>query len=92
MVARSSPVDPARLSVGVDGLVVAQLVAGRRVPGASRQELAQAAIELRQGSGRGSRWIATRLGVQDRQVDRWIERHLAGTPLVPAEARSWGAA
>lgn len=87
-VAGFAPVDPTRLPVGVDELVVAQLVAGRRVPGASRQELALAAIELRKGSGRGSRWIATRLGVHDRQVDRWIERHLAGKPLVPADARS----
>ncbi len=87
-VAESSPAAPARLPAGVDGLVVAQLVAGQRVPGASRQELALAAIELRKGSGRGSRWIATRLGVHDRQVDRWIERHLAGRPLAPADARS----
>lgn len=69
---RAAPVDP---------VVVAELVAGQRVPRASAQELAQAAIEPRQGSGRGSKWIAARLGVHDRQVYRWIERHKAGKPL-----------
>lgn len=65
---------------GVDRLVVESLVAGQRVS-ASPRELAQAAIELCQSSGRGSKWIAGRLGVHDRQVYRWIERHRAGKPL-----------
>ncbi len=76
-----SPVSAARLPAGVDGQVVAELVAGERVSGASRQELAQAAIELRESNGRGCRWIAGWLGVADRQVYRWLERHRAGEPL-----------
>jgi WhiB family redox-sensing transcriptional regulator len=75
-----------RLPAGVDQLVVAQLVAGVPVLGASRQELAQAAVGLHQ-PGRGCRWIGTRLGVADRQVARWLERHRAGKPLVPADGR-----
>ncbi|MGH3755779.1 MAG: helix-turn-helix domain-containing protein [Pseudonocardiaceae bacterium] len=69
-------------------MVVAELVAGWRAPGASSQELAQAAVELWQGGGRGSKWIATRLGVHHRQVHRWLQRYRAGEPLVPADARS----
>lgn len=77
-----------RLPAGVDELVVTRLVAGERVSGASRQELAHAAVGLAL-AGR-ARWIGTRLGVGDRQVYRWLTRHRAGTPLVPTEGRVGG--
>lgn len=74
------------LPAGVDELVVAQLVAGVRVSGASRQELAHAAVGLYQ-AGRRCGWIGTRLGVADRQVARWLERHRAGKPLIGVDGR-----
>jgi WhiB family redox-sensing transcriptional regulator len=74
-----------RLPGGVDRQVVAQLVAGERVAGASRLELAQAAVELAR-AGHGCRWIGTRLGVGDRQVYRWLARHRAGKPMVAQAA------
>jgi transposase-like protein len=61
-------------------VVVTRLMAGERVP-VSRQELAQAAVGLYL-VGHGCRWIGTRLGVGDRQVYRWLERHRAGRPMV----------
>jgi WhiB family redox-sensing transcriptional regulator len=77
---------PRRLPGGADGHVVASLMAGERVSGASRQELAQAAVGLHL-AGHGSRWIGTRLGVGDRQVHRWLQRHRAGKPMVPRAGR-----
>jgi WhiB family redox-sensing transcriptional regulator len=74
-----------RLPGGVDELVVTRLMAGERVP-ASRQELAQAAVGLHL-AGHGCRWIGTRLGVADRQVYRWLERHRAGKPMVARAGR-----
>lgn len=71
-----------RLPGEVDGHIVAALMAGQRVPGASRQELAHAAVGLHR-AGRGCGWIATRLAVGDRQVYRWLTRHRAGRPLNP---------
>jgi WhiB family redox-sensing transcriptional regulator len=70
-----------RLPAGVDELVVTRLTAGERVPGASRQELVQAAVGLHL-AGHGCRWIGTRLGVGDRQVYRWLQRHRAGKPMI----------
>ncbi len=65
---------------GVDTRVVASLVAGERVSGASRQELALAVVELHQ-AGHGPRRIGTQLGVTERRVHRWLQRHRAGQPL-----------
>jgi WhiB family redox-sensing transcriptional regulator len=81
-----------RLPGGVDGQVVASLIAGERVSGASRQELAQAAVGLHL-TGHGARWIGTRLGVGDRQVHRWMARYRAGEPLTsPVDRPRAGAA
>ena len=52
------------------------------VVGASRVEMAQAAIGLHR-AGRGAPGIAAQLGVQERQVQRWLARHRAGRPLCP---------
>ncbi len=71
----------AGLPAGVDGLVVASLVAGQRVSGVSPGEVAYAAVGLHR-AGHRLGWIAARLGVADRQVYRWLERHRAGKPLV----------
>ncbi|MGH8917303.1 MAG: helix-turn-helix domain-containing protein, partial [Actinomycetes bacterium] len=60
---------------------MASLMAGHRVSGASPEEVAYAAVGLHR-AGRQPGWIATRLGVHDRQVYRWLERHQAGKPLV----------
>jgi WhiB family redox-sensing transcriptional regulator len=73
-----------RLPAGVDELVVTRLVAGEGVSGATRRELAHAAVRLRL-AGHGCGWIGTRLGVGDRQVYRWVARYRAGIPLVVAE-------
>jgi WhiB family redox-sensing transcriptional regulator len=78
-----------RLPAGVDELVVTRLVAGEGVAGATRQELAHAAVGLAL-AGHGCGWIGTRLGVGDRQVYRWVARHRAGRPLVVAEGRPGG--
>jgi WhiB family redox-sensing transcriptional regulator len=77
------------LPAGVDELVVTRLVAGEWVSGASRQEVAHAAVGLHL-AGRGARWIGTRLGVGNRQVYRWLARHRAGMSLVPTEGRVGG--
>jgi WhiB family redox-sensing transcriptional regulator len=74
-----------RLPARVDELVVTRLMAGERVP-ASRQELAQAAVGLAL-AGYGCRWIGTQLGVADRQVYRWLQRHRMGKPMVPQAGR-----
>jgi WhiB family transcriptional regulator, redox-sensing transcriptional regulator len=78
-----------RVPAGVDELVVTRLVAGEGVAGATRQELAHAAVALHL-AGHGCGWIGTRLGVGDRQVYRWVARHRAGTPLVLTEGRVGG--
>ena len=69
------------LPSGVDGLAVARLVAGDPAPGATPVEVAHAAIELHR-AGHTSTSIARQLGVQDRQVLRWVERHRVDEPLV----------
>jgi WhiB family redox-sensing transcriptional regulator len=61
-----------RLPARVDEHVLAALMAGGRVSGASRHELTQAAVRLHQ-TGHGSRRIADRLGVAARQVQRFHE-------------------
>jgi WhiB family redox-sensing transcriptional regulator len=78
-----------RVPAGVDELVVTRLVAGEGVSGATRQELAHAAVGLHL-AGHGCGWIGTRLGVGDRQVYRWVARHRAGTSLVVVEGRPGG--
>jgi len=65
-----------------DEVVVARLMAGHPVAGASRVEVAQAAIGLQRG-GQSVRRIAAQLGVQERQVQRWVTRHRGGQPLCP---------
>lgn len=82
----SAAVGALRLPGGVDRHVVALLIAGERVAGASRLELAQAAAELAR-AGHGCRWIGIRLGVGDRQVYRWLARDRAGKPMVAQAAR-----
>lgn len=72
---------------GVDGLVVAALVAGQAVVGVSRAERAWAAVVLHR-AGRSPGWIATRLRVADRQVRRWLECAQSGGPLNPRPGRS----
>ena len=66
----------------VDDVVVARLMAGHPVIGASRVEVAQAAIGLHH-AGHSARRIAAQLGIQERQVQRWVARHRAGQPLCP---------
>ncbi|HYZ08173.1 MAG TPA: homeobox domain-containing protein, partial [Pseudonocardiaceae bacterium] len=79
--ARRTGVPAAALGLGeVDEVVVARLMAGRPVTGASRVEVAQAAIGLYH-AGHSARRIAAQLGVQERQVQRWVARHRAGQPL-----------
>jgi len=70
----------------VDEVVVARLMAGHPAVGASRVEVAQAAIGLYH-AGRPARRIATQLGVHKRQVGRWLSRHRAGKPLCPRSGR-----
>ena len=70
----------------VDEVVVARLMAGHPVTGASRVEVAQAAIGLHH-AGHSARRIAVQLGVQERQVQRWLARHRAGKPLCPRSGR-----
>lgn len=82
----SSRVARAAGAVRPPGPVVASLVAGERVSGASPLELAQAAVRLHLAGHRAG-WIATWLGVGDRQVYRWLERHRAGKPLVSTAGR-----
>lgn len=66
----------------VDAVVVARLIAGHPVAGATRTELAHAALGLRR-SGLGAPRIATRLGVGERQVRRWLAHDRTGTPPAP---------
>jgi hypothetical protein len=71
---------------GVDELVVTALVSGHAVAGASRAELACAAVALHE-AGRTPGAIATQLGVADQQVRRWVERARAGVALNPGQGR-----
>lgn len=80
---------PERLPGGVDGLVVASLVAGQQVPGASRRELAYAAVGLYE-AGHKAGWIAEWFGVHDQQVYRWLARQRAGVSLTPTDGRPGG--
>ena len=73
----------------VDEVIVARLISGHQVTGASRAEVAQAAIGLHH-AGRPARRIAVQLGVHERQVGRWLSRHRAGKPLCPAAGRRSG--
>lgn len=75
------------LPPGVDGLVVAALVAGQVVVGVPRAERAWAAVVLHR-AGRSPGWIAARVGVGDRQVRRWLERAQSGGPLNRRPGRS----
>ena len=52
---------------------------------------AHAAVAMR-GKGLPARAIATRLGVDERQVARWLERDRAGQPLNPTGGRPGGCA
>ena len=78
--AAQQPDVPGSVVGEVDEVVVARLMAGHPVAGASRVEVAQAAIGWHH-AGRPARRIATQLGVQERQVGRWLSRHRAGKPL-----------
>ena len=73
----------------VDEVVVARLMAGHPVAGASRVEVAHAAVGLHH-AGRPARRIAVQLGVHERQVGRWLSRYRAGEPLCPAAGRRSG--
>jgi len=66
----------------VDEVVVARLMAGHPVTAPSRAEVAQAAIGLHR-AGVGARQVAAQLGVNTRQVERWVARHRGGQPLCP---------
>jgi len=70
----------------VDEVIVARLMAGHPVAGASRVEVAQAAVGLHH-AGRPAQRIATQLGMHERQVGRWLSRHRAGKPLCPRSGR-----
>lgn len=83
--ARAAATDPSTSQEAdhqVDGVVVARLIAGHPVAGATRTEQAHAAIDLHR-DGLGAPRIAARLGVPERQVQRWVTRHRSGTPLTP---------
>ena len=72
----------ARVPGGVDRRVVASLLAGEPVSGASAGESAFVAVQLYL-AGHQAGWIAARLGVSNRRVHRWLQRHRAGKPLIP---------
>ena len=82
--ATQQPDPPAAVPAGgeIDEVVVARLMAGHPVTGASPAEVAQAAIGLHH-AGRPARQIAAQLDVHDRQVWRWLARHSGGQPLCP---------
>ena len=82
--AAQQPDPPAAVAVAeeVDEVVVARLMAGHQVTGASRVEVAQAAIGMHR-AGIGARQIAAQLDVNTRQVERWVARHRGGRPLCP---------
>ena len=88
-VAAQQPDVPGPVVGEVDEVVVARLMAGHPVTGASRGKVARAAIGLHH-AGRPARRIATQLGVHERQVGRWLSRHRAGKPLCPAAGRRPG--
>ena len=78
--AAQQPDVPGPIVGEVDEVIVARLISGHQVTGASRAEAAQAAIGLHH-AGQPARRIATQLGVHERQVGRWLSRHRAGKPL-----------
>lgn len=78
----STPTSTAQEADQVDAVVVARLITGQPVPGATRTERAHAAIGLHQ-RGWGAPRIADRLDVHARQVQRWLARHRTGAPLPP---------
>ena len=82
--AAQQPDPPAAVPVAgeVDEVVVARLISGRPVSGASRDEVAQAAIGMHH-AGVGARQVAAQLDVNTRQVERWVARHRGGQPLCP---------
>ena len=82
--AAQQPDPPAAVPVAgeVDEVVVARLISGRPVSGASRDEVAQAAIGMHR-AGVGARQVAAQLDVNTRQVERWVARHRGGQPLCP---------
>jgi len=87
--AAQQPDVPGSVVGEVDEVVVARLISGQPVTGASRGKVAQAAIGWHH-AGRPARRIATQLGVHERQVGRWLSRHRAGKPLCPAAGRRSG--
>jgi len=84
---------PARgaLPGGVDGRVVMALASGELVAEASRLEAAHAALLLHR-CGYETPAIAAQLGEHDRQIQRWLDRHRAGEPLVQRSGPRSGSA
>lgn len=74
------PVRASRPVRGVNGAVVGALAGGERVQGATRREVAAAAVALHHDGCAVGRIIAL-LGVGDREVYRWLERYRCGDPL-----------
>lgn len=66
---------------GVDQLTVDHLVAGVIVPGASRIDVAHAAVRLHD-TGMTCTEVALQLGVQANQVLHWTYRRRDGKPLI----------
>lgn len=64
----------------VDELTVEHLATGRQVPGASRDEIAQAAVRMHR-TGMALSTIAERLGVHERTVSLWAAQADAGQPF-----------
>lgn len=69
-----------------DELTVDHLATGRHVPGASREDTAQAAVRLHR-AGVALSAIAERLGVHERAVNLWAQRADAGQPLTADRLR-----
>jgi hypothetical protein len=73
--------DLGELPPEVDPRAVAELAAGRRMPGATWHDRAYAAVALHL-QGRSTMSIAVQLGGRDKQIYRWVTRHQEfGTPL-----------
>ena len=70
----------------VDDVVVARLVDGVPVVGATPLERAYATLALRR-CGRSLNEIARQVGTSQRQVSRWVARARDGVPLCPAPGR-----
>lgn len=65
---------------GLDELTVDHLATGRQVPGASREEIAQATVRLH-AQGVALSVISSRLDVHERTVSLWVAQAAAGQPL-----------